>query len=534
MARMSEKRRAVLAQKDARGLEYKRFMYDRFFTCGFLAFLQILISVIFLYVWDHESEWFIQLIIRLIAYAFVLYLINRPENPSAKLMWIVMILLFPIIGSCLFLLYGEGRPTSRMRKKYYSSKSANEKFFIWDTETKKKAEQSGRNAGVCNYLMKNAGYPVYDDGTIDYYPMGAELFEAMIQEVPKAEKFILIEYFILSCGKLWDRLRAALLERADAGVQVYIIYDDFGSILHLPHDYGEYVETLHPNFHCLQFNKVIPLFAIRQNCRDHRKMFVVDDKVAFTGGLNLADEYIGEKIRFGTWKDSGVRVTGKAVTSFIVMFFDLWNAFNKKQIKDVAEFIDKDKYNRSTLQDNKNYFVQPFDDSPLDSKSDAEFVYLDVINRATKYVYIFTPYLIVPDSLRMALCHASQRGVDVRIVTPSIPDKKLVFRMTRANYGPLMKAGVKIYEYTPGFMHSKSIVADDECAVVGSINFDYRSLYLHFENAVYFSGCDAVVKVREDAEKTFEESSIRTPENTKRTWFGRIFDGFLRFMETVV
>ena len=295
---------------------------------------------------------------------------------------------------------------------------------------------------------------------------------------------------------------------------------------------------------CVIFNPFRPFLSSVQNNRDHRKMLVIDNDVAFTGGLNVADEYIGELIRFGNWKDSGVKVTGAAAQTFTVMFFDLWNAFNPEKKVDLAELLGEVEDSKKALQEKqnssdekyagrKNYFVQPFDDSPLDQKSDGEFVYLDIIHRASKYVYIFTPYLILPDTLRFALCSAAMRGVDVRIVTPAIPDKKLVFRMTRANYGVLMRHGVKIYEYTPGFIHSKSIVADDECAVVGSINFDYRSLYLHFENAVYFTDKAAVQAVRKDCEETFEISEIRTEENTKRTWLGRIVDAVLRFTDTL-
>ena len=544
--KMTEKRIKKLNRYAQKGRKYKKFVYNRFFTCGFLAFLQIAIWLIVLFVLERQAGFFARVILYGLAATFVLYLLNRPDSDSsAKAKWIVMILVTPVIGMSLFLLYGEGRPTVFMKRKYETAKQENAKYHLQSAKTSERVEEGGRATALSKYLLNEVNYPAFTDGEIEYYSTGKDLFEAMLEEAEKAKKFILMEYFILAGGKMWDRLREVLLRKAQAGVKVYIIYDDFGSILHLPHDYDLYLEALHPNIKCMAFNHVIPVFAMRQNNRDHRKLFVIDNEVAFTGGLNVSDEYIGELIRFGDWKDSGVKVTGASAQTFTIMFFDLWNAFNPEKKVDLSELLGDVKSSKQELiekqiaSDKKhdgreNYFVQPFDDSPLDQKSDGEFVYLDVINRASKYVYIFTPYLILPDALRFALCSAAMRGVDVRIVTPSIPDKKIVFRMTRANYGVLMQHGVKIYEYTPGFIHSKSIVSDDQCAVVGSINFDYRSLYLHFENAVYFTDEKAVKAVRDDCEKTFEVSSIRTPENTKRTWVGRLVDAVLRFTDTVV
>ncbi len=533
---------------DGLGKNYakRKFVYNRVYTCILFAFIQLVVSLALLYFVEHKAAPIVRWIIWIFAAIAILYLVNRMDNDSsAKMKWIIMILIFPVIGVAFFLLYGEGRPTMHMSRVFNESKTAN-KGYLAQTETVANAvEDAGRNGAVCNYLLNEAGYPAYNDGTIDYYPTGVSLFEEMMTALEQAERFVLIEYFIIGNGKLWDRLRAALLKKAEEGVKIYIIFDDFGSVLVLPRNYEKYLESLHENIKCIAFNRVMPLFAIHQNSRDHRKIFVIDDKIAFTGGLNLADEYIGELIRFGDWKDSGVKVTGTAVQTFIVMFFNFWNAFRKDgkvDLKDVLGDLDENKrYLAEKSADSakvhgerKGFFIQPFDDSPLDRKSDGEFVYLDAIERASKYVYIFTPYLILPDGLRVALCHAAMRGVDVRIVTPAIPDKKMVFRMTRANYGALMEHGVKIYEYTPGFLHSKSIVVDDEFAVVGSINFDYRSLYLHFENAVYFSGCDAVKDVRKDCEETFEISLLQTEKTIKRSWLGRLVDSILRFMDTVV
>jgi cardiolipin synthase len=366
---------------------------------------------------------------------------------------------------------------------------------------------------------------------VTYYKAGEEMFPHMLEELKKAEKFILVEYFIIAGGKMWSEILQILIEKAMAGVQVRIIYDDFGCMMTLPPKYDRYLETLHPNIKCMAFNNIIPVFSVRMNNRDHRKIMVVDGKVAFTGGINLADEYIAEKQRFGYWKDTGVKVTGNAVGSFTLMFFHIWNAFRKDEEslhKYLLPLQDMPRENATSFR------LQPYDDSPLDRISIGASVYMDIISRAKDYVYIFTPYLILDDAMRGALCQAAMRGVDVRIVTPGIPDKKTVFRLTRANYGILLKAGVRIYEYTPGFIHAKSMVCDDECAVVGTINLDYRSLYLHFENAVYFAGCDAVLDVKRDCEEVFAVSKERTKENLKSGIVGRMVDAVLRLFETLL
>jgi cardiolipin synthase len=332
---------------------------------------------------------------------------------------------------------------------------------------------------------------------------------------------------------MWGEILKVLLQKAELGVQIRIIYDDMGCIVTLPPHYDRYLESLHENVKCMRFNPIIPLCDFRMNNRDHREILVIDGRVAFTGGINLADEYIAEKERFGYWKDAGVKIEGAAVNSFTRMFFDFWNAF-KNDEENLENYLRFDKNQGGRYALNEKMRLQPYDDSPLDKIRVGEAVYTDIVNRAVKYVYIFTPYLVLDDHLREALAQAAMRGVDVRIVTPGIPDKKTVYRLTRSNYSILMKAGVKIYEYTPGFLHSKCIVSDDICAVVGTINFDYRSLYHHFENAVYFNGTDALKALKADCENTFAVSYERTKENYKRTRFGRAVDAFLRMFETLL
>lgn len=556
MKRMNERRRKRIEKNILKNRKYKTLIYNRVILTVALVLLQIVLYGL-LVASFYTSGWTVLMAVDILGLLFVLYVINRNEKPSAKLNWVIMILVLPICGISLYLLFGEGRPTRRMNKRITAAKRANAGILVQDAEMKERVENGGRNAEICRYLMNYANYPVYGDGEVTYYPSGKEMFKDMLAAVEKAERFILAEYFIIAGGKMWDTFRELLLKKADEGVQIKLVFDDVGSLILLLPKYDKYLEFVHPNIKCFKFNPAVPIFTMRMNNRDHRKILVVDGKVAFTGGINLADEYIDEKIKYGKWKDTGVRVTGRAVNSFTMMFFNIWNAFRKDKGK-LRDFIApeyrEEEYAAAdgaseTVGKNgthipvesigesphgKGYFVQPYDDSPLDRESVGETVYLDLINRASKYLYIFTPYLILDDFMRTALCNAAKRGVDVRIVTPGIPDKKMVFRLTRSNYAPLMKSGVKIYEYTPGFIHAKSMVCDDEAAVVGTINLDYRSLYLHFENAVYFSHCDAVAAVKQDGEDVFAVSKRMTIEDTRQTFIGKLVDSVLRVFETLL
>ena len=534
--KMGEKLRKISAKKKkwiertvANDRSYKLFLYNRFFIFLILVLLQIVGYIWLLYslVYSSKIAVAVEGMVGLMALIAVIYLINRNDRPSMKLNWILLMLIVPIIGVPMYLLYGEGRPARKMKKKLSASEKENAIAFQNAFGGVEQKEAQTRADTISRFLHRYAGYPVAYDGDVTYYDSGEKMFEGMKTELRKAEKFILLEYFILSHGKMWNEILKILLEKAEQGVQIRIIYDDFGCMTSLPPKYNEYLESLHENVKAMRFNKIVPLFAVRMNNRDHRKILVVDGKTAFTGGINIADEYIGEKQRFGHWKDTGVMVSGNAVASFIRMFFHFWNAFSKEK-EDVANYLP------AILERDSGAVIQPYDSSPLDNLSVGENVYVDMIERAKTYVYIFTPYLVLGDSLRAALCRAALRGVDVRIVTPGIPDKKTVYRLTRANYGILIKAGVKIYEYTRGFIHAKSVLCDGESAVVGTINFDYRSLYHHFENAVYFSSCQAVKDLERDCEETFAISTLCTKENTKRSMVGRIVDSLLRVFETLL
>lgn len=513
--------------KERRG---KLWLYNRFFIYLLLVITQIIVLIFLLYSILYKTRLAVvtELVLDVLKLAALLYLLRRNDRPKMKTGWVLMILLLPVLGVPAYLLYGEGRPTRSFHKKLRAAQlEVDEKMeaFYKTGEEEKVVED---NDALSAYLAKQAGYPVFHDGKINYFSDGESMFERMKVELGKAEKYILLEYFIIAHGKMWNEILKILLQKAEQGVKIRIIYDDFGCMMTLPPKYEQYLESLHENIRCMTFNDVVPFFSVRMNNRDHRKILVVDGRTAFTGGVNIADEYIHEKARFGRWKDTGVQVTGSCVRSFVRMFFSIWNAFYPDK-EDVTQYLPKEMDNPR-----EEMFLQPYDDSPFDGKTVGETAYLDVIQRAVNYVYIFTPYLLMDDAMQHALCMAAQRGVDVRIVTPGIPDKKTVYRLTRANYPVLLQSGVKIYEYTPGFIHAKSILADDVRAIVGTINFDYRSLYYHYENALYFSEKTALNALKTDYEETFSVCKQCTKENSKRGVLGRFADTLLRIFETLL
>ena len=525
MKKLSARKKRWIERTVANDRSYKVYLYNRLFLFMLAVLAQVLgyALILLLIVYDSAYAFGLEILVGALALVFVLSIISGNDRPSSKLSWVVLILIAPVFGVPMYLVNGRGRPTKRMRKKVDEAKAENAEKLGQMQEF----VPATRADTVCRYIQNYGGYPVFYSGDVEYYKSGEDMFPHILNALKGAEKFILLEYFIIANGKMWNEIRKVLLEKAACGVKIYIIYDDFGCMVTLPPKYDQYLESLSENIKCMPFNEVVPLFAVRMNNRDHRKMLVVDVKTAFTGGVNLADEYIAEKRRFGYWKDSGLKITGAPVRSFVQAFAYMWNAFRKDKI-DVNEFL-------QPVQDTADTGVriQPYDDSPLDQISVGETVYVDMINRAKDSVYIFTPYLVLDDFLRVALCSAAMRGVDVRIVTPGVPDKKTTYRLTRANYEILMKSGVKIYEYTPGFIHAKSMLCDNESAVVGTINLDYRSLYLHFENAVYFSGVAAVQDLKRDCEETFAESKLCSKENTKRSVIGRFVDSILRVFETM-
>ena len=453
----------------------------------------------------------------------MLWIINTEDNPAYKIAWIILVLVFPLLGGLFYVMVGHKRPSKGMRRRLDAERSRTEKELVQEEAVLDKlGEMDGRVRGSAYYLAETGGYPVWDRTLATYYKIGEEYYASLLAELKKAEHFIFMEFFIVGEGKMWDSILEVLEEKAAAGVDVRFVYDDLGCVSLLPSAYSRILES--KGIKSFAFNPFVPLWSLVMNNRDHRKIAVIDGHTAFSGGINLADEYINEKERFGHWKDTGFMLKGEAVWNYTVMFLRMWNAY--RHTDESYEPFRPHAWHLEAFEGEG--FIQPYSDSPLDDERLGENVYLNILNQAKDYVYIFTPYLIVDHEMQTALCLAAKRGVDVRIMTPGIPDKKTIFQLTRSYYPVLLKAGVRIYEYTPGFLHAKSFVCDDEAAVVGTINMDYRSLYLHFECGTFFYQNPLVMDVKRDSLETMEKGREITLSDTRQGFFGSLFCAVLR------
>lgn len=502
--------RQNVIDKERRRGDYTMFM-DKLVWVAVLVLLQVGFLV-FAYIQLQEHYFQIQIVLNAISILVVLYIINRPINPAYKLAWSVTILLIPIFGGLFYLLLSVNSTRRKFRNSIRQAVAESKTHLVQDNVVLEEIQQISKHAAPqASYINNLAKYPVYKNTAVEYFSSGEALYIRLLEELEKAEHFIFMEYFIIHDGIFWNSVLDILKRKAGNGVEVKIIYDDMGSVRTLPPLY--YEELRQYGIECYCFNPFNPTLSLRLNNRDHRKITVIDGHTSFTGGINLADEYINQRQKLhGYWKDSGVMLKGDATWNFTVMFLQLWQHVTEQP-------VDYEKYHLQPAdfpqycKEHADGFVQPYADNPLFSEIVAENVYLNMIHRATKYIYITTPYLIVDNEMITALTLAAQSGVDVRIVTPRVPDKKTVFMMTRSFYEPLTKAGVKIYEYVPGFIHSKMMVADDNYAVVGSINLDYRSLYLHFECATFLYHCEEINAIKEDIEETISVSEEMTYEN---------------------
>ncbi len=487
-------------------LNPKRTFITELIIVMLLALAQVVLLI--LYTWRlFRAVAIIEIASRILSIFVVIYVINKRENNSYKLAWVVPILLFPAFGGILYVfcqgrigIFAFRKKILDTEKQFYESvkdiPDASEKFESENPSYKPRTE-----------YLKGAGFPMYSGTDAKYYSIGDDAYDDIISALKDAKEYIFLEYFIIHEGFFWNSILDILTEKAAEGVDVRIIYDGMGSVTTLPRKYSKTLNAL--GIKCKVFNRFVPVISTMQNNRDHRKILTVDGKVAFTGGVNLADEYINRIEKFGKWKDSAIRVTGDAAQGFTLIFLRNWNIINKER-------DDPSKYVRDVTGGQSTGYFQPYCDNPFDSDEVGRNVYLDMISRAKKSVYIMTPYLIMDEELDCAVKLAARSGIDVRIITPHKADKKFVFMVTRSSYAELMESGVKIYEYTPGFIHSKNLLVDGECAVVGSVNFDYRSLYLHFECAQLFYSHKALEELNEDFEKTFEQSQKITFDDCRK------------------
>ncbi len=444
----------------------------------------------------------------------VVHIINRPMNSNMKLSWVVPILATPIFGALFYLYVRADLLTRELNTRLVSQHRESLPYRKEDRETKERLAAADQQAArLADYLKKHGDFSLYENTQVEYFSLGEHKWERLLSELKKAEKFIFLEYFIVGRGKMWDAVLEILKEKVAQGVEVRVMYDGTNAIANVPFSYPKELEEF--GIKCKVFSELRPFLSTVQNNRDHRKIVVIDGHTGFTGGINLADEYINQRMRFGHWKDTAIMLKGEAVQSLTLMFLEMWNVEERNREK-WGKYCPYYPENTVDTQIKADGYVIPYCDSPLDQERVGELVYLDILNTARHYVHIMTPYLILDDETIQALCFAAKRGIETIIIMPHIPDKEFAYLLARTYYPELLEAGVQIYEYTPGFIHAKSFVSDDMKAVVGTINLDYRSFYLHFECAAYLYDCPAVIDVEKDFQSTLEKCQKITREDCRK------------------
>lgn len=472
-----------------------------------------------------EYSWYIFGGERILGAVVILIIVNRDTDSGFKISWLFLIAVMPVFGISLYFYVRVDIPAGKIRDElrriHDTTVDLNEND---DYELALLNNEKSPDAGIFNYLHKHGDYPPYSNTLVKYMPLGDDAFPVMLDELRKASKFIFIEYFIINDkSEMWQEIYRILRDKIHEGVEVRVVYDGMGSMLTVSPSFAEKLQR--HGIQCMAFAPVKPFLSTYQNNRDHRKIIVIDGKTAFSGGINLSDEYINRRKLYGHWKDNAVMIKGDAVKSFTIMFLRMWNVISGKD-ENYHKYVNEKDLEHRNLADGH---VAPFDDSPFRSERVGKNVYTDIINSARDYVYIMTPYLVLDESMREALKYASKRGVDVKIMMPHIPDKWYAFALARTYYPELIPAGIEIYEYTHGFVHSKTTVSDDVRAVVGTINYDYRSLYLHYECGVYLAANSAIKDIKADFDNTLQKCKLFTIEDYHNSsFFMRLFGRILR------
>ncbi len=492
-----------LIKKRRKGL--LRIVFSRF---GIILLLFIIQITAFIYIsdlLDESFEWAAVIMLLFILIMFF-HLFKNDMDSTAKLTWLLLMFMFPVQVSVMLWITEKriGHRKMEARLNELNEESRNKISQDEDVINAPDVTASGTNE-LCRYLNLSGNFPVYKNTEVTYFPFGEEKFKAMLEELKKAEKFIFMEYFIIDEGHMWGSILKILADKAAQGVDVRVMYDGMCEMSTLTSDYPKRMAKL--GIKCKSFSKLQPFISTHYNYRDHRKILVIDGKTAFNGGVNLADEYINYIKRFGHWKDTAVMLKGEAVESFTLMFLQMWNLTEEK--------TQWEKFLSCSYSVPSKGYVMPYADSPLDDYKAGENVYIDILYRARNYVHIMTPYLILDNELESALKFAALRGIDVKLILPGIPDKKSAYSLAKLHYKYLIEAGIKIYEYTPGFVHAKVFVSDNIKAVIGTINLDYRSLYHHFECATYMYGVDCIEKIEEDFQDTLSKCREVTYETIK-------------------
>ncbi len=509
----------------------KKFL-NKIFSPQFIAILLILLQLVILilfFAFIDTSLWIIQLGFDIIAIPTAFHIFNSKMNSSYKIAWMFFIIISPVFGTAFYILFANKKFTKReVRKIAPINKMMKEAMNAPEADGaigKLDKNLDGDCLNIATYIKHFSNCNIYQDTATTYFSWGEDAFPVILKKLKEAKHYIFLEYFIIAQGKMWDSILEILKEKARSGVDVRVIYDDFGCLKTLPAHYDRYLEK--EGIKCLIFNKIKPFLDIRMNNRDHRKILVIDGFTGFTGGINIADEYINEKVRFGKWKDNCIMLEGDAVFSLTSLFLSTW--LLRKNDKEEIDFRKYYPYQHVNKNKNNNTkgFVQPYGSLPYTYENAGYNVYLNLILKAKKYIYIATPYLILNSTIQEAICLAAKNGVKVKMLTPGVPDKKNVFEVTRSFYKPLVEAGVEIYEYQPGFVHSKMFLVDDIMGTVGTVNLDYRSLFLHMENGTFLYKTNCLKDIKNDFEETFLVSKKQTLDIINKT---NIFKRFYRIL----
>lgn len=500
-----------------------QFLFQRVVFVALGLILQVFVLIMMIWKF-HEYFVYFYIICIVLSFIALLYLINCRSNPGYKIAWMIPILLFPIFGGLFYILFGGNRLSKRQQKKMSSVQNKLEEQLNQDENIMKQLNQENSDAYLqANYVWQTSHYPIYQKTNSTYFPVGEEYHKALLEELKKAKHYIFLEFFIIRAGKMWDSILEILKQKVTEGVDVRVIFDDMGCIMTLPYHYEKKLRSY--GIKCYPFNPFIPVLSSRLNNRDHRKIVVIDGHTGFVGGINLADEYINAEVHYGHWKDNGLMIKGAGVWNLSVMFLSMWDYITGGR----EEFSNYHPERHQLKEIESDGFIQPYCDSPLDNEATGENIYLNMINRAKQYIYITTPYLIIDNEMITALINAAKCGIEVKIITPGIADKKIVNEVTKAYYEVLIENGVEIFEYIPGFIHAKTFVVDDLYATVGSVNLDYRSLYLHFECGIWLYKSDTIHEIRRDLDETLEKCrKVQLKETRKITGLRKLYRAILR------
>lgn len=453
------------------------------------------------FLWLSDHVFYVYGAFTLLSTVVVIYIINKNQNPSFQLAWVIPVLIFPVFGALFYLFLELQLGTRKLNQRLCDLVEETRPYLVQDEDLMERLSKVSRGtASLAVYMNRYGGYPIYNHTYAEYFPLGDDMYPRLLEELRGAKRYIFLEFFIIDRGEMWNTILDVLKEKVQEGVEVRVMYDGMCSVAQLPYHYPKTVEQY--GIRCKMFAPVRPALSSAQNNRDHRKIVVIDGHTAFTGGVNLADEYINRRVRFGHWKDTALMLKGDAVNGFLMMFLQMWNV-TEKVPEDYGKYLLSPDY-QYPPELNMGGYVMPYGDSPLDQETVGQHVYMDILNEARYYVHIMTPYLILDSDMIMALTFAAKRGIETIIIMPHIPDKMYAYVLARSYYAELLRAGVKIYEYTPGFIHAKVFTSDDTKAVVGTINLDYRSLHLHFECAAYLFRNPAVDQAEADFQNTLK------------------------------